>query len=117
MKNPSHERKHITMTIHTANMSDIGPAPAPPNGCLPDAVPSWDQLTEEYGGGIGAPWGRNFPPNDHADVRSKHRTASWTATSPSITRAAPSSTRDGSMGDETYPSEPGHVAPHSSSSA
>ena len=68
MKNPSEERKHITMTIHTANMSDIGPAPAPPNGCLPDAVPSWDQLTEEYGGGIVAQWVRNFPPNDHADV-------------------------------------------------
>jgi hypothetical protein len=31
-----------------------------------------------------------------------------TATSPSMTRAAPSSTRDGSMGDEAYPSEPGH---------
>jgi hypothetical protein len=35
-------------------------------------VPSWDQLTEEYGGGIVA------RSNDHADVSIQHRTASWT---------------------------------------
>jgi len=45
------------------------------------------------------------------------RTASWTATSLSMTRAAPSSTRDGSMGDETYPSEPRHGTLSHSSSA
>jgi hypothetical protein len=104
------------MTIHTANMYDIGPAPAPPNGCLPDAVPTWDQLTEKWGGGIVARWSATSHPTITPTCRSKHRTASWTATS-SMTRAAPSSTRDGSMGDETYPSEPGHGTLSHSSSA
>lgn len=45
------------MTDH--DLTDAGPATPPPNWCLPDAEPSWDKLTYEYGGGLVATWTRN----------------------------------------------------------
>ena len=91
-------------------------APAPQTGAYP-TVPSWDQLTEEYGGGIVARWVRNFPPNDHADVWIQARDRIVDGHLTVDDAPAPSSTRDGSMGDETYPSEPGHGTLSHSSSA
>jgi hypothetical protein len=56
------------MTINQ-DPTDMGPATPPPNWCLPGAEPSWDKLTDEYGGGMVATWSRSFPPDDSgADV-------------------------------------------------
>jgi hypothetical protein len=47
--------------------TDMGPATPAPNWCLPGAEPSWDKLTDEYGGGAVATWSRSFPSNDPGD--------------------------------------------------
>jgi len=53
----------------TDNTFDVGSAPAPPAWCEPGAQPSFEQLTEEYGGGTVGFWARYFPPDEMtADV-------------------------------------------------
>jgi hypothetical protein len=55
-------------TNNTQPASDIGPATPAPQWCPPDAEPSWDKLTEQYGGGMVCTWTRNFPDERAADV-------------------------------------------------
>lgn len=43
---------------------DVGPATPPPAWCLPDTQPSWDRLTEQFGGGVVCTWARPFPADD-----------------------------------------------------
>jgi hypothetical protein len=56
------------MTIDNDHLHDVGPATPPPAWCAPDTEPSWDTLTDEYGGGTLCTWTRNFPDADDADV-------------------------------------------------
>ena len=51
-----------------AGLSRRTPATPPPPWC-PGIEPSWDELTDEYGGGAVCTWSRNFPGDDPgADV-------------------------------------------------
>lgn len=44
--------------------TDIGPATPPPAWCEPGTEPSWDNLTDEFGGGMVCQWSRYFPAGD-----------------------------------------------------
>ena len=37
-------------------LTDIGPATPPPNWCLPGTEPTWERLTEKFGGGTVCTW-------------------------------------------------------------
>jgi hypothetical protein len=56
----------MTTYYNPTETTDIGPAAAPPNWCLPDVEPQWDKLVA---GGMVCTWVRTFPANDRsADV-------------------------------------------------
>lgn len=46
------------MTAEESTLVDVGPATPPPSWCLPDAVPTWQRLTERFGGIVVCSWER-----------------------------------------------------------
>lgn len=59
---PTHayaQRLGVRVRVNVKDAVDIGPAPAAPAWCLPDAAPTWDTLTKEYGEVLVCAWTRD----------------------------------------------------------